>query len=168
MREKRCDHGFLRSQAPCKTCDNTDAKRQKQRPHQQRVSDQQIADALNAERSPNRAARSLGITRPALVARAGKQPELKALLDSKTVPENWGTRFSHPGFVDLTGKPMGGAQVISRAENVRGNAHWLCLLSCGHEKVCSGIALRHAEKRGGKVRCDECYTNRPGAKRGVK
>jgi hypothetical protein len=55
-----------------------------------------------------------------------------------------------------SGQTIAGARIVSRAENQgNGNAAWLCVLACGHEKIVQGIALRAAEKARSTVRCSE-------------
>ena len=46
-------------------------------------------------------------------------------------------------FIDLTGQRYGRLEVMSRAENKRKIAMWLCRCDCGNEKVVRGSDLRN-------------------------
>jgi hypothetical protein len=64
----------------------------------------------------------------------------------------------HPGYLDLTGQTHAGAVVVGRVENdVRGKAHWLIRLPCGHERVVSAGHLRAPRTR---WNCRECVEAR--------
>ncbi len=79
-------------------------------------------------------------------------------------PRGDASRFSHPGFVDMTGKCIGKLVVVSRAPNVSGNARWHCKCDCGEFCVLEGIKLRDVLKRGStNYSCPKC---RPAGRRG--
>lgn len=161
----RCDHGFETDVVPCPDGCPGAATAPPPLGRARVFSDTQIRAALEAERSVNAAARRLGISRGGLFKRARQTPELAALLQQKTMPTNWSTKFRHGGFVDMTGQvvhgPHGSTFTVVREapKSENGNAQWACLHSCGgSEVILEGIRLRSSPPR----YCEHCRPKKPG------
>jgi hypothetical protein len=67
----------------------------------------------------------------------------------------------HPGFVDMTGKRLGGWTVVSRAPNASGTAAWRCRHDCGSDRLTTllGTVLRAEPPK----HCADCKPKRDGS-----